>query len=547
MDSLSRAALTGAAGGGADPSWDVANLAMRETPINKVVLRDIGFAFNATNPEDIAFKPDGTKFYIVDRNRDDVIEYDLSTAWDISTFSYVQNFDISGRETNPFGLDFSSDGTKFYVLGISGAGGSPSDAIHQYNLSTAWDISTASFSASFGINAQGSNPRAIHLKPDGTKIYVVEKDDDAVDEYDMSTAYDISTASFNQTKSVSEDGDPNGLFFKPDGLKMYVFGDSGREINEYTLTTAWDISTASFTQRLGDLEYSLEGLYFKSDGTRFYLVNNSWCGAIQYDVTTAWDISTGSFNFPTSGFIDVRSQEYSPKDVFFKPDGLKMFVIGSSGEEVNEYNLSTAWDISTASASQVFSVSSQEANPQAFHFKSDGTEMYVTGFSGDDINQYTLTTGWDISTASYTRNFDVSAKENGPRGVYFKPDGTKFYISGDSDSVHEYNMTTAYDISTASFNQSFDVSSQMGDLKAIFFKDDGTEMYLSNDYPLDEIYQWSLSTAWDISTASFYAKKPVNPYCQTAYGFFIKSDGLEWFGVSTETLRSQIVTFSFAF
>ena len=78
MDSLSRAALTGAAGGGADPSWDIANLAMRKTPINMIVLRDIGFAFNATGPEDIAFKPDGTKFYIVDRNKDDVIEYDQS-------------------------------------------------------------------------------------------------------------------------------------------------------------------------------------------------------------------------------------------------------------------------------------------------------------------------------------------------------------------------------------------------------------------------------------------------------------------------------------
>ena len=548
MDSLSRAALTGAAGGGADPSWDIANLAMRKTPINMIVLRDLGFAFNATGPEDIAFKPDGTKFYIVDRNKDDVIEYDLSTAWDISTFSYVQNFDISGKETNPFGLDFSSDGTKFYVLGISGTGGAPSDAIHQYNLSTAWDISTASYSASFGINAQGSNPRAIHLKPDGTKIYVVEKDDDAVDEYDMSTAYDISTASFNQTKSVSEDGDPNGLFFKPDGLKMYVFGDSGREVNEYTLTTAWDISTASYTQRLGDLEYSLEGLYFKSDGTRFYLVNNDWDGAIQYDLTTAWDISTGSFNYPTGGVVSVRSEESSPKGVFFKPDGLKMYITGSSGDEINEYNLSTAWDISTASAYQVFSVSSKESNPFGLQFSSDGTKFYITGTSSDAIHQYTLTTGWDISTASFTHTFSVTPQsEFGPRGLYLKPDGTKIYISGDSDQVHEYNMTTAYDLSTASFNQSFDVSSEMDDLKGIFFKDDGTEMYLSNDYPLDEIYQWSLSTAWDISTATLYDKTPVNPYIRVAVGFFIKPDGLELYATSSQTGISQVVNLTFGF
>lgn len=547
MDSLSRAALTGAAGGGADPSWDITTLAMRETPINAVVLRDIPFQFNATGPTDIAFKPDGTKFYICDRNRDDVIEYDLSTAWDITTFSYVQNFDISGRETNPFGLDFSSDGTKMYVVGLSGAGGSPNDAIHQWNLSTAWDISTASFSASFGVATQGTNPRAIHLKPDGTKIYVVDNGSDAVDEYDMSTAYDISTASFNQTISVTQDPSPDGLFFKPDGTKMYIHGSSGREINEYDLTTAWDISTVSFNQRNGNLEYSLVGLYFKSDGTEFYLANDDWDGVIKYDMTTAYDVSTASFSYPTKGFLDIGSEESSPRDVFFKEDGLKMYIVGQGGDEVNEYNLSTAWDVTTASAYQVFSVASQETTPRALQFSPDGTKMYVTGISSDNVNEYTLSTAWDISSASFTSSFSVNAKETAPLGMFLKPDGTKFYISGDSDFVHEYNMTTAYDVSTATFNQSFNTSSDITSPAALFFKPDGTKMYISDTSAPEEIYQWDLSTAWDVSTAVLYDKAPTNPYMRTVYGFFIKSDGLELFGINTETLRDQVVTLSFAF
>ena len=546
MDSLSRAALTGAAGGGEDPAWDITTLAMRETPINAIVFRDIPDQYNATGPTDIAFKPDGTKFYICDRNRDFVGEYDLSTAWDISTFSYVQQFDISGKETNPFGLDFSSDGTKMYVVGLSGAGGAPSDAIHQWNLSTAWDVSTASYSASFGINAQGSHPRGIHLKPDGTKIYVIEQADDAVDEYDMSTAYDISTASFNQTQSVPHDTSPDGIFFKPDGTKMYIHGYSGREINEYNLTTAWDVSTASFNQRIHNLEYSLQGLYFKSDGTKFYLVNTDWDGTIQYDMTTAYDVSTASFSYPTKGFLNVASEETQPTGIFFKEDGLKMYVLGRGGDEVNEYNLSTAWRVDTASAYQVFSVASQETQPRALSFSPDGTKMYVTGTSSDNVNEYTLTTGWDISSASFTQSFSVNAKETAPLGMFFKPDGTKFYISGDSDFVHEYNMTTAYDVSTASFNQSFDTSSDIETPTALFFKPDGTKMYISNSYPLEEIYEWDLSTAWDVSTATFVDKAPTYPYMRTVLGFFIKSDGLELFGINTETLRDQVVTLSFA-
>ena len=171
MDSLSRAALTGAAGGGEDPAWDITTLAMRETPINAIVFRDIPDQYNATGPTDIAFKPDGTKFYICDRNRDFVGEYDLSTAWDISTFSYVQQFDISGKETNPFGLDFSSDGTKMYVVGLSGAGGAPNDAIHQWNLSTAWDVSTATFVDKAPTNPYMRTVLGFFIKSDGLELF----------------------------------------------------------------------------------------------------------------------------------------------------------------------------------------------------------------------------------------------------------------------------------------------------------------------------------------------------------------------------------------
>ena len=41
-------------------------------------------------------------------------------------------------------------------------------------------------------------------------------------------------------------------------------------------------------------------------------------------------------------------------------------------------------------------------------------------------------------------SFDTSAKETGPSGVFFKDDGTRFYIIGSSsDSVHEYSMQSS--------------------------------------------------------------------------------------------------------
>jgi DNA-binding beta-propeller fold protein YncE len=94
-------------------------------------------------------------------------------------------------------------------------------------------------------------------------------------------------------------------------------------------------------------------------------------------------------------------QETSPEALFFKPDGAKMYVLGATGDDVNEYDLSIAWDISTASYVQNFSVASEELGPSGLFFKPDGSKMYITGFDGDDVNEYDLSAAWDVSTASF--------------------------------------------------------------------------------------------------------------------------------------------------
>ena len=365
----------GLTGADVSASYDIANA---EPPVYGY----FSVAAQETAPTGVFFKPDGLKMYVIGYLGDDVNEYDLSTAWDISTASYLQNFSIAAQETIPRGIFFKPDGTKMYVLGQTG------DDVNEYDLSTAWDISTASYLQNFSVSAEEATPQGIFFKPDGTKMYVVGSIGDDVNEYDLSTAWDVTTASYLQNFSIAaQETSPTGIFFKPDGTKMYVLGQTGDDVNEYDLSTAWDISTASYLQ-----------------------------------------------NF------SVAAQETTPTGIFFKPDGTKMYVIGAIGDGVNEYDLSTAWDISTASYLRNFSVAAQETNPTGVFFKPDGTKMYVIGFTGDDVNEYDLSTAWDISTASYLQNFSIAAQETSPQGIFFKPDGTKMYIIGQSgDAVWQYS------------------------------------------------------------------------------------------------------------
>ena len=512
------------AGGGA--AWDVSGAVFNGTPpFSKFYVGS-----EETSPQDLFFKPDGTKMYVIGSSGDDVNEYDLSTAWDVTTTSYLQNFSVAAQETNPSGIFFKSDGTKMYVIGYTG------DNVNEYNLSTAWDISTASYLQNFSVATQEATPTGLFFKPDGTKMYVIGSSGDNVNEYDLSTAWDISTASYLQNLSVAiREKSPQGLFFKPDGTKMYVIGSSGDDVNEYGLSTAWDVSTASYLQvfSVASEDTGPIGLFFKPDGTKMYIVGTTSDTVYQYGLSTAWDVSTGALVVPSSEWFSVATQEINPTGLLFKPDGTKMYVIGSTGDDVNEYDLSTAWDISTASYLQNFSVASQETTPQDLFFKSDGTKMYVIGSSGDDVNEYDLSTAWDVSTASYLQVFSVASEDTNPLGLFFKPDGTKMYVTGSAGGdVNEYDLSTAWDISTASYLQVFDVSSQDTIPSGLFFKPDGTKMYVVGFRGAD-VNEYDLSTAWDISTASYLQNFSVASEEASPTGLFFKPNGTKMYVIGS--------------
>lgn len=509
-------------------------------------------ASQATGLVSVQFKSDGTKMYVATQQTSSAVyQYSLSTAWDVSTASYDSvSFDptsqLPGAQVSS--LFFSSDGTAMY------AGGSTADAIYQYTLSTAWDLSTASYaSKSLSVSSVENNPKNIFFKSDGTKLFLVGTNGDNVYQYSLTTAWDISTASYDSVNfSVStQDATPVGLWFSSSGQTMFVYGDQNDTVFQYTLSTAWDVSSASYDSisfSTSSEETTSRGLAFSADGTKMYAVGISNNTIYQYSTTlttNTLDLSTGSvFEItPTSGIqvvlsnpadsgvvdsatlimhgnivssynissasfrsmFEVSGQESAVQGVTFKPDGTKMYLIGSGGDEVNEYSLSSPWEVTSATFVQNFSVSSQEVTPRHVFFRADGLKMYVTGTSGDDVNEYNLTTAWDISTASYSQLFSVSSQDTAPRTVWFKPDGLKMYIlGGATDTIYQYTLSTAWDVTTASYDSvSFSTSSQATTPEGMYITSDGTKIYLINQSSTDTVFEYEFSTAWDVSTLSY--------------------------------------------
>ncbi|MDB4081806.1 autotransporter domain-containing protein [Candidatus Pelagibacter sp.] len=200
--------------------------------------------------------------------------------------------------------------------------------------------------------------------------------------------------------------------------------------------------------------------------------------------------------------FDVSGQDTNPRGLRFNNDGTKMFLVGNDGEDVNEYTLSTGFDVSSASFVDSFDVSGQDTGPVSIAFNNDGTKMFVSGNAGDDINEYTLTTGFDVSSASFVDSFDVSVQDTNPKGITFNNDGTNMFVSGNAgDDINEYTLTTGFDVSSATFVDSFDVSDQDTAPRGLTFNNDGTKMFVSGNAG-DDINEYTLSCAFKVTASS---------------------------------------------
>src|SRR6056297_3288372 len=86
---------------------------------------------------------------------------------------------------------------------------------------------------------------------------------------------------------------------------------------------------------------------------------------------------------------------------------------------------------------------SLSGNPQAIFFSSDGTVMYISETIGDVIEEYNLSTAWDVSTATASgATLDHSVQTDMAESMFFKPDGTKLYLCCNESyvTVYQYSL-----------------------------------------------------------------------------------------------------------
>ena len=253
-------------------------------------------------------------------------------------------------------------------------------------------------------------------------------------------AWDIANATYTSTKDVSGRGIVTGVTFSGDGTKMFVMGFGNQSVYRYDLSTAWDLTSATYVslKSVSAQDTQPYEVTFSPDGTKMFVVGDTNNSVYRYDLMTAWDVTTASYVSTKS----VLAQGGFPLGVTFTPDGTKMFVLDYINDSVYRYNLSTAWDITSATYVSAKSVSAQDTEPLGVTFSGDGTKMFVVGRIGKNVYRYDLSTAWDITTATYVSLKDVLAQDTHPFGVAFSGDGAIMFVVGNTNkSVYRYDLT----------------------------------------------------------------------------------------------------------
>lgn len=262
---------------------------------------------------------------------------------------------------------------------------------------------------------------------------------------------DTVLASFTHYNNVSvavRETSPQDVFFSNTGSYMYVLGTTANaNVHQYNLTSAWNVATAVYESNayIGIRDTSPVGLFFRSDGKKMYFAGNANDRVYEYDLATAWLVNTASH----LQNVSVNTQESSPTSLTFSNTGTSMYIVGIAKDNVYQYTLSTPWNVATATFTALANVATQEVTPTGFTFNSTGTKAYLIGDTRDNILSYTLSEAWNVSTMAYSSNIYIGNREGNASGLYVNDNETSIYFVGttnDRVSEYRYGATTASNV-----------------------------------------------------------------------------------------------------
>ena len=341
-------------------------------------------------------------------------------------------------DQNRLGINTSSPQEALDVVGTTKATQfkTGSSIIREDTNKTAvnWDYTGKEFSTA----GQETNPGGAIFGDSGTKLYVIGTQSDRVQQYSVSSAYDLSsTVAHVAEANVAHGGNPQDLVFSEDGSKLWTLDGGSDQLRYYTVGTNWDITTLSssavVTRDFSDnVDTNPTGFRFNADGTKIILVGSSKAGAsgtdiiYSYDLSSAYDIagigvSSGSIAVAPDAEVQfdtfTTSRELGDEitlvqAIEFSVDGKTAHIACRDRRNIISFALATAFDITTMSFAGFANTANEELSPTGIYLNQAANVAIIVGLTDDNVVQYTVNNPGTVIESS------GSTQVTGNLGVY---------------------------------------------------------------------------------------------------------------------------------
>ena len=267
----------------------------------------------------------------------------------------------------------------------------------------------------------------------------------------------------------------NGLFARDDVRETIT--------NTEESSVAWDFDYVRYDGQYDTTLVTPVGIYISPDGLKMFVVDQEAPVEVKaYTLSAPWDITSATLTESE----DVSAQAVATA-VFFKPDGYKMYC--SSSMELHEYNLATAWDVTTSAfVAAVNYAGDGLAGVEGIYFREDGKLLLVPCYTNDIIAQYIFTTPWDVSTMEYVTEVAIT----NPYGLFASRDGNYIFWNDNTGTINRWAMTSVFMINTAAADTTH-VPVPAGNVRGMTFSYNGSKMYLLIG---SVIQQYSIKRGW---------------------------------------------------
>ncbi len=257
----------------------------------------------------------------------------------------------------------------------------------------------------------------------------------------------------------------------------------------------WNLSGMRYTGKkldvgaLGAVQNS-RGAQYNDDGSRL-LVAGASSGMHQYNLSRNWDILSASY-------IGRYDPLLSYDGTAWREDGSQFIVCDDSGVPVNwrNYDTSTDWTAAGMSPNGVSSdISSQTSTPFGIEMSADGTKLYVTDLLSDGVDQYGLSPAWDVASASYQKSSSLVAETIAPRGFLIRRDNGLQAWSWTAKEIFQYELGSAWDVGTVTYEETIDLSGVLTEfaqsIESVRFDVTGTRVLVTSRFPKEEVWDFT--------------------------------------------------------